>query len=330
MADEFKTDEEQIQAHAALVRGNGRLDASESVMFARELLRVRSGLFEVKYPELEAMSFAPRNTEVSDVDEEFTFQVATQYGSTKVGSGYADTAPRADVSFTEAAPQKIKALTASYGYSFQEARISAKLGKRLPEQKARAARRAIATEVDRILSVGDTTRYGATLYGLANLPGSLSFTTSTGALGSKSWLLKTPDEILADMYNISAGIVTNSNGVIRPDSLLLPLARYEYIAQRRIGDGLGETILSHFLKTNTSIKSIKPWWRLDAAPSAEWTGMRMMAYKKDPECLEYLLPVEFEQMQPEVKGFETVIPCHARIGGFVAYQPKSYSYGDEI
>lgn len=313
-----------------MAQTNLRFDASESTNFARELLKVRTRVFEVQFPELKAQNFIPKNTECNDTDEQYTYHTMSEYGTTMLGASYTGTAPRADVSSVENAPQGIKPITASYGYDFQEARVSARLGSQLPQRKANAARKAIAQEVNRILTFGDTTRYGITMYGIANLSNTLSFTPATGAAGSKLWSLKTPDEILADMFAIATGIVTNSNDVEHPDTLLLPLASYEIVSTRRLGDGSDTTILKHFLAVSQHVKSVESWSALDSAPNSEWTGRRMVCYQKNPDKLDYILPVEFEQFPPQMVNMETVTGCHARIGGVVLYAPKSVSYGDGI
>lgn len=323
---------------AAKAQNELHFDASEANTFARELLKVRSRVFEIQFPEMKAMRLIPKNTEVNATDESYTYRVATEYGTTKMGASYTGAAPRADVSMVEATPQLIRPMTASYGYDFQEARVAARTGNQLPMRKANAARRAVAQEINDILTFGRTkgsvlagkTDYGATLYGLANLSGTLTFTPATGAAGSKLWSLKTPDEILADMNGIASGIVTNSNDVEHPDTLLLPLASYEQIASQRLGDGSDVTVLKHFLGVNPHIKTVEAWYALDAAPNSEWTGRRMIAYQKSPDVLECLLPVEFEQFAPQMVNMETITSCHARIGGVVLYRPKAVSYGDGI
>ncbi len=308
------------------------LDASEANVFARELLKIRAGVFEVKFPELKAMGLIPKNTDCGPADEEFTYRTATEYGRTKLAAGYSGTSPRADVSMVEAAPQRIRPMRVSYGYDIQEARVAAKTGNGLPQRKANAARKSIAQELNRILTFGAAaTEYGVAMSGLAALSGTLTFTPGLSqSTGSKSWLTKTPDEILADMNGVARGIVTNSSDVEHPNTLLLPLARYELIASMRLGDGSDQTVLKHFLGVNPHIKTVEAWHALDAAPAAEWTGMRMICYDKSPDVLESIVPIEFEQFAPQMHGTETVTECHARIGGVVCYRPKAISYGDEI
>ncbi len=328
----------RLDALATQMQNAFHCDASEANVFARELLKIRAGVFELKFPELKAQRLIPKNNDLDNTDEQFGYRTVTEYGLTKMGTGYSKRAPRVDISMTEQVPLQVKAMKVSYGYDVQEARVAAKTGNQLPARKANAARKAIAQEINDILTFGRTkgsvlstkTDYGVTMYGLANLPSTLTFTPANGSEGSKLWTAKTPDEILADLNGIASGIVTNSNDVEHPNTLLLPLASYELIASLRLGDGSDQTVLKHFMGVNPHIKSVEAWHALDSAPNSEWSGKRMICYDKSPEVLEYSLPVEFEQFAPQMEGTETVTECQARIAGCVVYRPKAISYGDGI
>lgn len=317
-------------------RSGQRADASEAITFARELLKVRSQLFEQRFENLKATTLMSRETETNETDEQFTYQTVSEYGTTTLGSAYGTNAPRGDVSMVEATPLMIKPITASYGYSFHEARISARLGRELPMRKARAARRAVAEEIDRILTYGDSVKYGVTLPGMLTQTtestptdtGVRVHTLALGASGSNDWSTKTPDEILKDLNAIAFTIVTASRDREHPNTMLLPLALYDIVTTRRLGDGSDNTILRHFLANSPYIKRVEPWQKLDAAPAAQWTGTRIMAYDNSADVLQYILPVEWEQFAPQMQGFETVVPAHARTGGVVVYRPKAICYAD--
>jgi hypothetical protein len=320
----------RIDAIAAKAMAEMKFDAAEANVFARELLRVRSQVFETEIAELKATQFMPRNTEVGTTDESYTYRVADNYGTTRTGASYATNAPRADVSMREETPQLIRPITASYGWSFQEARVAARTGNQLSMRKAKAAREAIAIETNRVLTFGDTTHYGAALAGLANLSGVNSYTVPNGSSGSPLWANKTPDEILKDMHGMASKIVTDTKDLKHPDMMVLPLASHELVATTRMGDGSDKTILRFFLETSPHVKRVESWSSLDAAPNSEWTGKRALCYVNRPDVLDYLLPIEFEQLSPDITALETVTTCHARIGGVMAYHPKAILYADGI
>lgn len=316
-----------------------RFDAAEANVFARELLKVRSRVFEIRQPELKASSFIPKNTEMGPTDEEWTYRVATEYGTVRPTSSYSrQNAPRADVSMVEATPQRVRPLVNSYGYDIQEARVAARTGNQLPMRKAAAARKAIAFEVNDILTYGRAAAgvaslglpgYGVAMSGIASLSGTLTTTAGTGALGSNAWELKTADEILADMNAMCSAMIVNSKGLEVPNQMILPLSMHEIISHKRMGDGSDVTVLKFFQATHPDV-TVSHWHALEAAPNSEFSGRRTITYRKDPEVLEYLLPIEFEQFAPQMDGLETITMCHARVGGVVLYLPKAVNYMDFV
>src|SRR5690606_28178357 len=140
----------------------------------------------IRHPELKAQRFIPKNTEMGPADEEYTYRVATEYGTVRPTSSYSrSSAPRADVSMVEAPPQRVRPLVNAYGYDIQEARVAAKTGNGLPMRKAAAARKAIAFELNDILTFGRPKAgvaalglpgYGVDMAGLAALAGTLTST----------------------------------------------------------------------------------------------------------------------------------------------------------
>ena len=322
----------RLDALAAQLQAAYHCDASEANVFARELLKVRAGIFEIKFPELKALTLVPRAPGLNATDEEYTYRVATEYGTTGLAASYTGTAPRADVSMVEATPARIRPFRVAYGYDIQEARIAARTGNGLPQRKANAARKACAQEVNRVFTYGDSTKYGVAMAGLANLSGTNTYTTPVGAGGLKAWSTKTPDEIVLDMHGMVKKVVIDSNGVEVPDTMLLSLNCYEIAATTRMGDGSDTTILKHFMATTPHIKTVESWHALDSAndPASLWTGDRAIVYRKHPDVLEGILPVEFEQFAPQMIGLETVTECQTRLGGVVLYLPKAVIYADDL
>lgn len=322
---------------AAAMQRHYNCDAADANVFARELLKVRAGVFEIRHPELKASRFVPKNTEMGPADEEYTYRVATEYGTVRPTSSYARaTAPRADVSMVEATPQRVRPLVNSYGYDIQEARVAAKTGNGLPMRKAAAARKAIAFEMNDILTYGRAAAgvsslglpgYGVAMSGVTALSGTLTTTLAAGALGSTAWELKSSDEIVADLNAMYSNVITNSKGLEVPNQLILPLSLHELASNKRMGDGSDVTVLRHFQANHPDL-AIEPWHALDAAQNSEWTGRRIICYRKAPDVLEYLAPIEFEQFAPQMDGLETITMCHARVGGCIVYLPKAINYGD--
>lgn len=302
-----------------------KLDASEQIFFARELEHVRGKAYDKKYGELKARSFIPLDTEVDPADEMVTYEQYDMVGTAAIVTDYAEDFPRADV-LGKLFSHGVISLGSSYAYNVQEIRAAAKARKPLQQRRANAARRAIEERIDTIAAFGHTP---SGLPGFLNHPNVSAYTVPADGVGaSAAWSAKTPDLILRDMNGIAHFVVTNTKEVEKPDSLLLPTSRYLFIASKRIGDGSSDTILDHFMQKQKYIKSVDPWVHLETAGSG--SGTRMMAYRKDGDCVQLCIPQEFEQFAPEMRGMAFKVACHARHGGIEYRYPLSAAYGDLI
>ncbi len=322
-------------------RYRGHMDASESVFYARSLEFIRTGLYDVLFPELEGSKFVPIEPGVPVGAELYTYRGQRKIGRANLIKQYADDARRADISGVEASTP-IRGMADSYAYTSQEIRAAMMAGIPIDVKKAMAARYAIALLADEI------TFYGSTeggLTGLATLASTTSFTARNGSTGSKLWRTKTPDEMVQDLHGVVNNVVKTTLGIHRPSDMLMPLALYNMAATRRMGDGSNQTVLEFFLATSPYVKNVSPTYRLDASASNYWNGnaqpvdgvgggalttSRLIAYEKNAERVSLVLPIEFEQMMPFQRHFVTETACHGRIGGVISPFPASVSYCDGL
>ena len=302
----------------------GRLDAAESAFIGRELEEIRSKTYDIKYPNLIGRVLIPVNNAIDPGVEVITYKQFDMVGAAVIIANYADDLPRSDVrckSFSSSP----RDLGSSYGYSYQEAKAAAYTGLPLDARKAAAARRSIEQLIDRIAKTGDA---GNNLLGFLNQPNTSLYTVPNGASGFPDWARKTPDEVLKDINGIINGIVASTQEVEIPDTLLLPVTQYTYITSTPRSANSDTTIAEYALNNNPYLKEIIPWNVLKGAGVGP--SDRMVAYRKDPDALELIIPQEFEQLPPEKRGLEMLTDCVARCGGVVVYYPLSISYGDGI
>lgn len=301
-----------------------RLDAAESVFFNRELEHVRAKTADIKYENLKGLSLVPINTEIDPAEETYTYRAYDSVGAAKIIASYAKDFPRADVSGQEYTT-KLRSIGVSYGYNIQEIRGAMKKGIPLQQKKANAARRAIEQFHDTLVKTGDT---ATGLLGFLNQTSALTYTIPADGTGSsKTFGSKTADQVVRDLHNIANYIVEQTKEVEKPETLLVPLSTFNYISQTRMGAGDGAmTILQCFLANNQYIKNVASWTALETAGAS--STKRIVAYRRDPDALEYLAPVIMEQFPPQEDMMEYVTPVHARSGGVVAYYPLTICYAD--
>ena len=301
------------------------LDANESIFFARELEFVKTKTYDIIFPELKARTHIPVSFEAGEGAESITYQQFTQLGVAKIISNYADDLPRADVAGKEfTAP--VKSLGDSYGWNVQEIRAARMAGRPLPQRKANAARRAIATLENRIAYFGDT---DSGLQGFLTNPNvNTVVIPADGAGSSKKFADKTPTQILRDLNSMATSIHAVSKGVESPDTLLLPLTQFNLIFTTQLSSGTDMTIGKFFLENSPHITNID--WLNEIEGSGPGGVDQMVAYRRDPDKLTLEIPQDFEQFPVQKRGLEFLVPCHERCGGVIIYYPLSVAIADDI
>lgn len=300
-----------------------RLDANETAFLERELTQLRSKIYEVKYAELMARSFIPIATDIAASADTYSFPVLDQVGQAKVIANGPDDLPRVDVKMTEVTG-KVYTVGDSYGWTLYELMEAARVARPLSQMKARAARRAMETEIDAMLCTGQTTQQSNLVTtGLLN-------NAAVDALGVATmdhWVLNVTsgDQQVAEINAVVNEMIVTSKQVFIPDTVLLPTARFNVLANTRLANS-DLTALDWLLKTNKRITSVMEWYKLDGAGVGGKD--RMVVYKRDPEVLEGVVPQEFMQLPPQPRNLEFVVNCTARAGGTKVYQPLGIRYAD--
>ncbi|QMV49872.1 MAG: major capsid protein [Mu-like cryoconite phage AB09] len=306
-----------------------KLDSGETIFFARELEQIKSRSYDVKYAELKARSLIPVSYDAGPGAESITYSQYDGLGVAKLISNYANDLPRSDIKgrqFTS----PVRSLGASYGYNLQEIRAAKMVGKPLEQRKANHAKKAIMQLENTIAFFGDAD------HGLGGFLSNPNITVvsvaangnQNGAVNSTLWVNKTPDQILADMNQVSNTPFNLTKGVETADTVLLPLEQYTLISSTARSANSDTTILDYFKKNNPFIKEVT--W-LNEMKGVGMSGTNaMLAYRRDPDALTLEIPQDFEQLPVQERGLEFEIACHSRIGGVIIYYPLSIARGDGI
>lgn len=306
--------------------GNSHFDTAESAYLAHQLEHMRPGIYQIQYPALKAKSLMPFNTsEVDTGAEQISVETMDGVGEVKVTKGMADDVPMVEV-FSKQGSQNIYSLQIGYRYTLQDARAGIYARKPINPRKAMLVKEIMERKLDDIAFVG-VTEVG--VKGLANQTGTTTYTPNTkGTGGTKTWSTKAPDDILLDMNGAPNQIVTDTNEVEIPDTMLLPIASRMEITSRRMGDGTSSTIMRHFLDNSEYIKRIESSNKLATAGSG--STKRGICYRNDPSRLEIVVSQPFEQLPPQAQGYHVVTLCHLRTAGMALYLPKSVCYFDGV
>jgi hypothetical protein len=302
-----------------------RLDRGESAFFAREAEHIKAQTYDAKPKELKALLLIPINTDAGPGATTITFRRYTGVGFAKIISDYANDFPRVDV-FGEEQSVKVYSIGDSYGYNIMEIRSAAMTpGKNLELRRGITARRAHDEKVNDLALKGDP-EYK--IEGLLNYPGITETTLPADGVGNSSkWKDKSEDQILRDINIITGGVMVPTHNREVPDTLLLPLSVYNYLANKRLGDNQ-TTLLKYILDNNPTIKKID--WLSELSGAGAGKTNRVLCGKFDDEHITLELSQPFEQFDPLQKGMVYEIPCHSRCAGVIIYYPMAFCFADGI
>lgn len=299
-------------------------DANESIFFARQLEHIYAEIEKVEYQTLKSRTLIPVDTSVSNEKESYTYRVFDRTGMAAIVSDYAHDFPRVDLLAKEVTA-KIKSLGASFGYSIQEIRAAQATGTPLTSDLADAAQESILIREDNIAWFGDTTHNLSGFLSNANIPEVVLPADGTGA--SKLWSTKSPDQIVRDLNLVVNTIVETTKGIEQgPFTLLLPIAKFTYIASTRMGDGSDTTILKFFMMNNPFIASVD--WLNELKDLGAGTTDRMVVYRKDRKVLMNVIPQDVEMFPPQEEMLAFKVPVHSRHGGVALKRPLSTAFAD--
>jgi hypothetical protein len=243
----------------------------------------------------------------------------------KFGSDYMTDSPRAGVYGTEV-KRSVHAIREHYGYSIQEIRRANMSGTDLVAKEAIAARRMNDEKVNTVALLGDTS---TNTPGFLNNPNVTVYAVPNDGTGTvKTWTAKTADQIIRDIGGLVNSVVAATNGRELPDTLLLPITQYNYIANTPRSTNSDTTILQYILKNNPYLKTIE--WLPELTGIGSGATNRMLAYVKDEDHLTLEIPQPFEQFPPQQRNLAFIVECHSRTGGTILYYPASVAVGDGI
>ena len=300
------------------------LDSNESVFFQRQLDFIKTNTYDTKYAELKARKLIPVSSSNAGAERIF-YRSYDQSGMAKFVSSYSDDLPRSDISGKEFFAT-VKAIGISYGYSLLEIRKAAFANVPLDQKRALAARRAIAQLENSSAFFGDADN---NIIGFFNNPNITSVTIpADGTTSSTLWINKTPDQILRDMNLVTNTVVSTSLGVEIPNTLLLPLDQYNYVASTARSANSDTTILNYFLQNNPYIKEVE--WVNELKTAGASSVTRMIAYRRDPEVLTLEIPSDFEQLDVQIRNLKYTIPCISQTAGCLIFYPLAICRGDNI
>lgn len=314
-----------------------RADAfTDTAFFQRQLLYIDPTTYSVKYPDARWREIVPIKTDVPSGAESFAthiFDDIGDSGNTASGAGaeadgddYSDSASMVEVQGSEDIG-KIRAIIKAYSYSIQDLRRAAFANVPLDAMKAQRVRRIMERRMDYLACVGDS-RYpvgDSRKTGLANDPNISSVTKGTQASGTQ-WDTATADEMLADVTALMQKVFNVTDGTHTPNALFVGSHAYAILSTKRLDEFNQTTVGEYLLRALPWLQRIEHWPRLNTAGASN--KERILALELNRENFELVVPQDFEQFPPQMRGLLFMIFCHMRCGGYAMRYPKSVAYMD--
>lgn len=290
-----------------------------------QLTHIEPQAYEIRYADIQYPQLVPVDTSAPEWIKSVTYYSMDKVGAADWINENADDIPKADVEHAEF-ETGVHAAGIGYGYGLGELNQAALLGIPLTAQKAMAARRAAEEMIDRIALLGDTVK------GFQGLIDHEDVTATPAENGD--WDNATPDEIIDDVNQGLTLVQTATNNIVQANTLLLPYAKFNRLASRRLTD-TSLTILEFIRQNNVytattgaplTMRAIR---RLDTAGLS--ASARMVAYRRDPEVLKLHMPMPHRFFPVWQSGpFRFEIPGMFRLGGLDIRLPSEVQYVDGI
>ncbi len=294
-----------------------KIDADESVAFARQLEAIEPKVYQKLFPQYKARTLFPVDNSGGKGVQFITYYLNERIGSAQLISDYANDFRRVNVR-----RKKYTAPVAAYGesivYSMDEIDAANRAGEQLDASMAVAAREGYEQRFDEIAFAGDST---SGLVGALNNPNVPIVSLAAAGL----WTAKTADQIINDFAALLKSIPTVTNDVHQATTVIMPVDSYELIKRMRLGSTNETTVLKFLLDTNPGLQ-IEKSFRLATAGAG--STRRMMAYQKDADVLSLREPEPFmiHPFQQDMLVFKA--PCVGKMGGMVIRYPLACAYMD--
>ncbi len=314
-----------------------RFDANAVAFLAQQLEHLKPQDIETLYAPSRALEFIPVNMNIDVGAENYAYVVSDVVGFDATG-GYISNGGQdyrnADVT-REKTVSNIYTIGHMYGFTTEDMQRGRMAAFDLVSKRRMTAMDFLRRLIDFKAAFGDADKGMKGLLTDSNVE-ILQAAAAAGGANSPEWFTsggelddKTQLEILADLNNLVSRPFIISNGAHMVNTVLIDIENYSFLNRMPLSnDGNNsDSILSAFQKINPGV-SVQAWAQLATADAAG-TGPRAVAFEKNANNLEFIMPMAPTEGELLHKGhhyWENVFT--ARVGGTVIYRPGSIAYMD--
>lgn len=296
---------------------------SDSINLLRDFTARLGRVYEDIFADLRAEEFIPRaEVQVSTTSQAWLGEFLSRVGRAAVVTELSDDLPAIQLK-GQSFNGRIATLGAAGLWTQEDIARQTDSMVNIPVATQTAARKAIETEIDDILTFGLP---GGNVYGFARHPEVDSIPLPTG-----NWNARTYAEVIADFHawlgTARARLAYVAGSV--PDTLILPESIRGVLAGK-LNTLQTESALDAITRVARTVYgvAIDFWYKLENASQSG--GKRAILYRKSPEVLGSIIPLDYLQFNPQERGLIVQVPAIAKCGGVVVIQSKAIVYGDNL
>lgn len=274
---------------------------------------IETGVLKRPYPAIRYASLIPVDTSANPFAPSVTFFSQDAVGKAKFVNGKGDDIPLVNIQGSKF-EQTVNMGGVGYSFSLEEIGAAQQLGRNLSADGAEAARMAYEQFVDEVAMVGDAQ---------IGVEGLFNTTGITSVAAGKTFATSTPQEILAEINGLLAGIMTSTQGIEMADTIVLPLEAYAQLATMQLASDSETTVLNFIQRANVyTVQTDQP---LTIVGDRRLTD-KAVIYRRDPQVLKLHMPMPLRFIPPQAVNLEIKVlgmfrfaPVNIRRPGAVRY-----------
>lgn len=298
----------------AIQRGGLRLDsasvASTGYFLARELEQKLNIVLQEKYEDLNLINLFPRLPGIAPGAEEYSVEDKSYSGDAEIYNGSSRTIPTVGARRGEKS-RRVHNFVTSMRWDYFDEERAAFANQPLRADLMFAARRAIAQLHNKLLLQGDD---DIGFEGILN--GRSPKRVSTVAYNSGT----SADTMLADLHGHANFAALRTKRVFTPNAMIISQNLDLVISQKQRSVASDITVKQAFLQDNPFVQRIVVVPEFDGAgPGGE--DLMFFCRLGDQRSAAIAVAKPFSMLPLDVDLFERRIPCYARFGDLVQFEP---------
>jgi hypothetical protein len=309
-----------------------------SIFVSQELESMEARLREFKERELYYAEDCPIDQSDPEGCQEISYKMFGRIDAAKFINGKSTDLPAVNL-YSEKFSQDVKNIGNSFNLDYFEMKHAQMAGISLEGRLVDAARKGINRKLSDITYFGGVNPVSGAvdvpgLYGILNNPNVTVLQAATGATtAGVAWEDKNSEEIMIDISTAIENIINVSKGEYKDGfTMLCDKDCYSKLKFSKLtfNDSDKKSLYDYILESGLGIDAIK--LRFECAEAGLDGNGRVLIYRNDSEVLAHKLPMSTRPVyeMKEINGLQMKVPCVARSGGVVFYQPMAMIYIDAV